>query len=287
MSENITHTAIADDCLRLLRAAREICPAFQEVARDQREVARLGGITRYGDRFTVRLLESFRARWPTRQPADQLEPKLAFVLGWLAHRAADRQMKPVFREADPDHSQDPTECSVYHDAFVFREVFAGGRDEPYHPAMFDDRWQSADEVLRALLQRALLELHTLIPDGDDIEGWLDRLLGLRQTYQVDRARYAEAILRPDPAKVQRFIVAMNFYDPADPIIVAARALQRGEPADVTAAADAPARSHYGQALQLGWSYLKAASDFFTGELSAAELTARLNIGRPGRDGFGV
>lgn len=287
MSENITHTAIVDDCLRLLRAAPEICPAFQEVARDQLEVARLGGITRYGDRFTVRLLESFRARWPTRHPTDQLEPKLAFVLGWLAHRAADRQMKPVFRAADPQHTQNPTDCSVYHDAFVFREVYANGADEPYHPAMFDDRWKAANEVLRALLQRALLELHTLIPAGEDIEGWLDRLLALRQTYQVSRARYVEAILRPDPAKVQRFIVAMNFYDATDPIIAAARALQRGAPADVATAVALPARSHYGQALQLGWDYLKAASDFFAGKLSTAELSARLNIGRVGRDGIGV
>ena len=94
MSENVTHTGVLDDCFRLMLVSDEICDAFKEVAQSENDFARLGGITRSGDRFTVQLLTDFRKRWEGRRPEDKLEPKLAFVLGWLTHRAADRQMKP-------------------------------------------------------------------------------------------------------------------------------------------------------------------------------------------------
>ena len=138
MSENVTHTGVLDDCFRLMLVSEEICDAFKEVARSQNDFARLGGITRSGDRFTVQLLTDFRKRWASRKPEDKLEPKLAFVLGWLTHRAADRQMKPVFREAEPDRTQSPSDCSVYHDAFVFNEVFAVGN---YTPVAFQNEHQ--------------------------------------------------------------------------------------------------------------------------------------------------
>ena len=96
-----------------------------------------------------------------------------------------------------------------------------------------------------------------------------------------------AVADPDPDKVRRFITEVNFYDRGEPIIQAARALQRGEDVDpeaVCAAMRADAQSHYAQALKMGCGYLLAASAFFAGKLSAAELRERFDIGRPGWDG---
>lgn len=301
MSENITHTAILDDCFRLMLASDTICDAFKLAGREQRDFARLGGVTRYGDMFTTRLLDDYRARWATRTPEDKLEPKLAFVLGWLCHRAADRQMKPVFREAEPGRPVSPADCSVYHDAFVFKEIFADGRESPYHPAILERDMASlpavqgldvpgVEDFFRALLQRALIELHTLIPDRDDIDGWLDRLFSVRQRLHLDLERYAAAVAAPDPGKYQKFIVEMNFYDRDEPIIGAARGLQRGEAVtaeQVHQAVAAEARSHYAQALKMGYGYLAAASAFFAGDMSPETLAERLNIGKPGRDGESV
>lgn len=301
MSENVTHTGILDDCFRLMQVSDEICDAFKEVAESQNDFARLGGITRSGDRFTVQLLESFRQRWAERKSDDKLEPKLAFVLGWLTHRAADRQMKPVFRDAEPNPTHSPTDCSVYHDAFVFKEVFAGGKEAPYNTATFEAGMQSlpvaaavdsadVEAFFRALLQRALIEMHTFIPDRENIEPWLEKLSTLQQRFNVDIDRYAAAIYKPDPEKVKRFITDVNFYDPNDPIIVVARGIQRigGVTASqVKEAAAAEAKSHYGQALQMGYGYLCAASEFFKSDMEPEVLKARLDIGKAGRDGKSV
>jgi hypothetical protein len=292
MSENITHTAVLDDCIRLMLHADSICGPFKVSASEYWDFMRLGGVTRSGDTFTVQLLERYRDAWPKRTPEQRVEPKLAFVLGWLCHRAADRQMKPVFRETDPHKKQSPSECSVYHDAFVLREVFAGGAEGPYKPGMFGNGFVShgIEEAFRALWQRMLAAMHTFIPDRQDIEGWLDRLFQLQQRFTVDLSRYARAIESPDPELVRRFIVDPNFYDRNDPILLAARAIQRGQQVgaeQINHAVAAPASSHYAQAVQNGFGYLRTASDFFEGRLNADELGEKLDIGKPGRDGKSV
>ena len=53
MSENITHTAVTDDCARLALDSPAICDAFKLCLREHLEIARLGGVTRSGDRFTT------------------------------------------------------------------------------------------------------------------------------------------------------------------------------------------------------------------------------------------
>src|SRR5262249_14704182 len=153
---------------------------------------------------------------------DSAESKLAYVLGGLSHRAADRTMKPVFREADAGSTLDPTECSVYHDVFCFREVFQSGREQPYSPAFFEERLESlkaapaldvpdVEELFRVILQRVLLELHTFIPDVENVDTWLEKLFKRRQTFYVDLHRYAGAFARPDPEKQRRYLVETDFY----------------------------------------------------------------------------
>ena len=295
MSENITHTAVLDDCFRLMAAHNKVCDAFREVMRDQVRFARLGGITRRGDFHSVGLLTSIRQRWDGRSTDDKLEPKLAFILGWLTHRAADRQMKPIFREVEPGRPVSPAHSSVHQDAFIFHEVYQSGKANPYHPQTFADTPDVApgidaaalEELIRVLLQRALIELHTLIPDDENIEGWLENLFDRQQRFYVDRERYAQAVANPDPEWVRRGIEEVNFYDRDEPIIQAARAIQHGQSAGVVAALAAEARSHYAQALKMGCGYILAASDFFSSDMAPAELEALFNIGKPGRDGMWV
>ena len=280
MSEPITHNAVFDDTARLLQASDDIGPVFKQAVSAHRDFARLGSMTRWADKFSVALLTSFRSRWRRRQPNDRLEPKLAFVLGWLSHRAADRQMKPVFRKQDPDSQQSPSDCSIYHDVFIFREVYGG------QPPLFAPQPAALVEQIHTLLQQSLLELHTLIPDGADPEAWINRLFDLQQTYRPTLDRYVAALTQPDPEKVRRYITEGNFYDRTDPIIVGVRN-PRLTGAQVQQAVTAPARSHYAQALQLAYRYWLAAHEFFTSNQSPETLQERLDIGRPGRDGQSV
>lgn len=298
MSENITHTGVVDDCLRLMTAATTFCPAFHEAAEAHRDMAHLGCMTRAGDRCNPGLLTTFREHWVTRAPADNLEAKLAFVLGWLCHRAADRQVKPIFRRFHPPETrtEKPTACSIYQDAHVFRMIYAAGQEPPYHPAMFGDDFKALSETINVegmqdlvhiLLRRALIEMHTLIPDVDEPEHWIGQFYSRKQQFYVDLVRYDKAINDPDPEKVKTYIVEDNFYDADDPIINAARRLQHGEaisPEDVDAAIKAGGASHYAQALMIGMRYLQAASDFFTSDMEIETLKTRLDIGKPGRDG---
>jgi hypothetical protein len=296
VSENITHTGIFEDSIRLMLAGGEVCAAFEEVAREHHAFARLGSLTRSGDLFTVDLLAKYGANWP--EDKDAIGPKLGFVIGWLTHRAADRQMKPIFRAVKPANAQKPTECSVYHDAFVFHEVFADGTESPYHPAALGGEEALAPgfdtdalkTVVQVLVQQALIEMHTFNPDRDHIETWLEKLHAQMQRFYVDVDRYAEALANPDPDKVRRYITEVNFYDAEDAIIAAARAAQRGEDVgaeQIRAAATAEAHSHYAQALKLAYGYLLAASALFTGEISEDEACERFDIGKPGRDGKSV
>ena len=90
--------------------------------------------------------------------------------------------------------------------------------------------------------------------------------------------------------MKRFIADVNFYDAKDTIIVATRAIQRGDEVsagDVATAATADAVSHYGQALKMGYGCLRTASDFFTSDEGPESLRGQLDIGKPGRDGKSV
>lgn len=301
MSENITHTAVVDDCFLLMLASDAISTQFKHASREHLSMAHLGCMTRAGDRCNPGLLESFRGRWASRSSDDHLEAKLAFVLGWLCHRAADRQMKPIFRRFHPQGTpkETTTECSIYHDAYIFKTVYAGGKEPPYQPAMFGELFSelrekinvdSLQSLIHILLRRSLIEMHTLIPDEENPELWIDQLFTRQQDFYVNLQRYDDAINHPEPDKVNRYITTDNFYDPNEPIIAVARRLQYGESIsglDVTNAILAEAHSHYAQALKTGFRYLSAASDFFNTDMPLDTLKNHLDIGKLGRDGIAV
>jgi hypothetical protein len=245
----------------------------------------MGGITRAGGKFVVSLLARYREQWAGAQEGDLVEQKLAFVLGWLCHRAADLQMKPIFRAVDGDCREQPTDCSVYHDVFLFREVYGGGQVEPYVPGILSLDAGELEDALRSMWQRALIGLHTFIPDQENVEGWLERLFALRQRFYVDVRRYAEAFADPDPDKVRRFIEQVNFYDGHDPLIRLARSLQAGAPETSIVLQDAldsaATQSQYAQALRRGYLYLEAASGYFEGTVDEAGFRDALERGLQG------
>lgn len=283
MSEHITHVAICDDCLRLMGRLPGISDAFRSVAVEHLDVARLGSVTRSTDRFNPQLLARIARGWEVRTPQERLEPKLAFSLGALCHRAADRTMKPIFARVAPEDPQDPKTVSIYHDVFLFREVYREGVEKPYSPTMFGASTEF-EEHLRVLLQRALLGMHTFIPDCDHAEEWLDRLLATRQEFYVQIPRYAEVYHHPDPDKVRRYLTDARFYSAEDDLIRLARAIQRGGAVPEGAVAESLAadgeESEYARALRRGLRYLGTANRLFLGELTMDEARAEWEIGRP-------
>lgn len=283
MSENITHIAVCDDSLRLLVQMPETCQAFRSAISEHLDIAELGAVTRSTDRFNPNLLQRIRDGWETRRPEQNLERKLAYSLGALCHRAADRTMKPIFAQVAPEDTQNPKTISIYHDVFLFREVYKEGVEKPYSPAMFASE-TAFEEHFRVLVQRALLSIHTFIPDLTDPEGWLDRLFKLRQDFYVALSRYAETYYHPDPELTQRYLTEVNFYNPKDDLIRLARMVQTGHAVTSDAVERAlhsgQSESRYAYALRRGLGYLRAANRFFIGALDLDGLKTACEIGRP-------
>jgi hypothetical protein len=299
MSETITHIAVTDDCAALCIHSREICDEFTQCLSAHLDVARLGGLTRSGGPHMPGLLERYSRDWPGRGPDDPLARKLAFVLGWHFHRAADLQFKPVFRQVDAGSDESPTECSVYHDVFCFRELYAGGQRPPMSPETLADPprpstgehlgVEAMETLLRTLWQRALIAQHTFIPDEQDVDGWIERLLGVQQRFRVDLRRYAEALARPDPEKVRRYVDETGFYNRDDGLIRLARSIDaKGSPSAeargtrfLDALDSAGQGSLYARALRRGYLYVRAASEYFQGEIDREAYLDALERGKQG------
>ncbi len=292
MSDLLVHWAIFDDCRRLCQHDRHIEPLFARIIASEAEYARLGALSRGGSKFVPAVLHDARPQKEQAAADSLLARKLAFALGGITHYAADFVMKPLMSQlaqadwnathhqmqgrADGEKPTDAAtirEISAYYDTHVFRQVYLSGQAEPFNQFLVANNasapGQALEAFIRSLFQRALLASHTLSPDTGDIHAWLERLIQLVQPLYLDIALYTQVFNHPDPAKMLAYQVETTFYQPADPIILCARAIQNDQ--GITAAAiehalaETANASAYGRALALAQRRLRQASAFWRGE----------------------
>lgn len=328
MSENVTHVAVCDDVVRLAARHPRVPAEFNRALERHLDIARLGAATRSADRWSAELIAWARDNWPAgdasadasadadaareaareawegRKTASDPVKKLAFVLGALTHRAADRLMKPLFAHATerygPGASKDAT---IHCDVFVFHELYASGQggtealvngsalptalENPYQRAVFEapsgEVKRQLEAYFRVVWQRALISMHTFSPQRDDVHGWLDRLFANLQDFYIDLDHYERIITQPESEKFKRYLEDTHFYDRTDPLIVAARGIQRGQ--DVPAAAVEAAladtndrSSRYARALQKGLGYVLAGGRLWRREIDEAETKRGFDVG---------
>lgn len=295
MSENITHVAVCDDATRLASLHPGINSYLAAVMREHSNVARFGAGTRSADRWTADLITW--AREENAKPADErgrsVDQKLAFVLGALTHRAADRLMKPILHYAEDREGPDAFwEATIHCDICAFREVYASGEGPhagPFTNTILNDPStgfeRQVEEYFRVLWQRAIVGMHTFSPDTSDMQAWLDKFLAALQDFPADLSRYARIAAEWDPAKVKRYLEDTRFYEREDRLIRAARGTQRGEqvePDQVVAALAATGEnsSRYARALAKAMTYLLAASDLYDGKIGPGEAKTRFDVGVP-------
>jgi hypothetical protein len=319
MSENVTHVAVCDDVSRLASVHEAIPAEFKQALEQHHDIARLGSATRSADRWSAEVIARSRDHWPAPGAAGSgqaakkddevgvestVSRKLAFVLGALTHRAADRLFKPIFQYCREQYGEEAgLDCSIHCDVLVFTEVYGGGHGgterqvggsalptamtNPYQAAVFrsptGEAGQQAEEVFRVLWQRALISMHTFAPDASDMDGWLDRLFRTLPRFSIDLAHYQQVVERPDPAKFKRYLEDTNAYNRSDPLIVTARRVQRGEAVsagEVEASLDATDErsSRYARALQKGMGYLLAGGRLWQGEIDVAQAKAKFDVG---------
>ncbi len=292
MSDLLTHWAVFEDMRRLAaldpRMARDLVAILQA----ERQFGRLGSVSRGGARFVPHVLSRAREQWPAVQAAggaarDLLARRIAYALGGIAHFPADYILKPVMsRLAGADwnathHAMQKgvaeapaldaiQEISVYYDVKVFREVYLAGGEDPFNRFLFADAKlepvRALEEFVTSLFQRALLAAHTLAPDRENLDAWLDNLIDQVQPLYLSVERYVSVFRAPDPEKVRRYGVETEFYRTDDPAVAAARAAQRGEKVTAqaleTAIREDANRGGYGRAVALGVRALRQASDYW-------------------------
>ncbi|MDL2319199.1 hypothetical protein LJC74_09050 [Eubacteriales bacterium OttesenSCG-928-A19] len=293
-----------NDSLMLIERMDAISPELKALLREYRPFTQLGCVTVSGDSFSYRLLEQFKRTAAGADPYQ--DAKLAFVIGWVSHRACDRVMKVIWKEAqfkgrgtDVDPNISPYECSVYHEGEAYRRYFTG--DDDYRLALFEDDMNAfaADMDLRqdwayTLVQGSysanLLNIQT-IPDDLDDQPRFEELCMRAQKFYVDLARYRRAISAPVPEDYEQFVSGINWYDESDPIIDAVRRIRAGETLTsetITAAVAAPAKSHYAHALALSMQYIVSANHYLHDPEADMEwLRDKLDIGRLSPEGLAV
>lgn len=293
MSDLLVHWAVFDDCRRLTQRDRAVDRSLARIIEEQREYARLGALTRGGSKWVPHILAQERAAGSARTDKPPDERKVAFALGGIAHFAADVVLKPIMSRLaqanwnDAQHEMQTQtgaratgvstasirEISAYYDCHVFRQVYLSGHEEPFSAFLTAPNptspGQALEAFVRSLFQRALLSCHTLDPDRDAIDQWLERLFGLVQPLYLDIDLYTRVFTSPDPAQARRYEVDGTFYRVADPIVLAARTLQRGgvvaQKALDAALAPGANRSGYGRAVELAATSMRQASAFWRGE----------------------
>ena len=299
MSEHLTHIAVYEDSARLVLNTDRFCSAFRKCVKAHYDSGMLASGARGNHLFAVPILESYKDRWEEVSSNTEVCQQIAGAIGWISHRAADHQMKPTWRAKtaeDPDFPE--TEMQIYHDSVTFREVYRGGTvttGSPYelitphtlekelktHPASSHMDLPVAEELITYLFQKEFVELHKFHKQRTDVGKWMDDFVEYHQEYTEDLRTYIEAFNAPDPEKMETYVYGINFYNPEDPLIQWARGIQLGHDVsgiDLDQALDlARSQSHFAQAILRGYTYLKAADDYFTGSIDKDAVYDALDI----------
>jgi len=294
MSDLIVHWAVFDDCRMLVTGDTSVDPAISSCMNDHADIARLGALSRGGNTWAGHILHGLREKKATLSADTHSRRKLAYALGGIAHYAADVVMKPIMRKlaradwnaahhamekglaGDERKKVSVREISAYYDTHVFRKVYADGARGPFDAFMFKPNdgvaGKTLESFVRSLFQRSLLLCHTLSPDTQDFDGWLDRLIDTVQPLYLDIEQYCRVYADPKPEKMQAYEVATTFYNEADPAITVAAQARGGLPVDRgrldAAVSDGANTGGYGRALALAIVRIREASAFWTGRSDA-------------------
>ena len=304
ISEHLVHTAVLRDSMLLMERLNDVDNDLKALMRRYSTFAQLGCVTVSGDVFSYKLLQQFKE--DTRKKDPYREAKIAFLMGWISHRACDRVMKVIWKEAqfkgrgtDVDPNISPYECSIYHEAEAFKLYFE--HEEDYLLALFPDEMQHYagecqidQERAYAMVQGAfaanLLNIQT-IPDNLNDQIRFEELCMRVQKFYVDLARYRRAIRMPISENYEEFVQKIDWYNAKDPIIKAAAAIRKGEAlssAEVQCAVNASASSHYAHALMLSMQYILSANHYLINpEVDMMWLKDRLDLGKLGINGLAV
>lgn len=141
--------------------------------------------------------------------------------------------------------------------------------------------EDVESLFNGMQPRMITRTHTLTPDYDDGEGWTLRISAWRDKSLALMHRYAAAYVAPVPAKLDKYITKLNFYNREDGLIAMARRLQNNKPVstrDIQKELETgKSQSLYARILKDGIRSIQMANKFWVGKISISELRKKLDI----------
>lgn len=302
MSEHITHIAVYEDFTSIIKFSKK---RFTEAFHEAMETAHDCGLICSGSRgnhlYAIPILEKNRELYGTVNYGQIEIEQVAGAIGWLTHRAADLEMKPIFKKitALENPMLVENESQMYHDAVTFKEVFKGGEISTRSPyewiedsllahrleTNFASKHFEIDffENLMSHYYVAQMANQCLFTESmENVNEYADKLVDYSHDLYEDLRMYIRAYNNPEPFKMQGYIHNFNIYNPEDELIRYVRYVREHDkaPSEIhleSAIELAKEQSHYSRALVRCLDYVQALSDFFEKKISRDEVIKRCEI----------
>jgi len=276
----ISSVTLVDDVVRLSGVAPGVAETVSGPLNRERDFVRLGALAP-GAEQAVALIDAFKPVAASGKATRSEEAKLALGTGWIIHHALEKRVAKVVKSLS---GAEAVECRIYHDAALLREVtlarpapYADGGGTPFAAASVEE----IESIFQLMGKRRLIAMHTFIPDGDDVDGWIRRLYAWRSEIDDLFKRYAAAYRSPDAAKWKRYVDGPGFYAAKNPLIRLCRSFQKGgiAPArEIAAAVESREDSSiYSDALGHSYRALRGITSYMEGKTGKDALVKSLEI----------
>lgn len=296
MSEHIAHIAVYEDSVRIMQhGPKKITKAFHEAIDTTYDAGLFCSGARGNHLFAIPIIEANRELYGTSRYGKKEAEQVAGAIGWLTHRAADLQMKPIFNQVDELGNQMlwSDECQMYHDALVYKEVYKGGRlstlsdIHQVNETLLSPRMQANaaskhvnvdcfENLMAHYYVGQMLSTNLFTRELGDVNEFTEKMVESSSDLYEDLRIYIRAYENPEPFKYHGYLSNFNIYNSEDALIRFVRHVQENNAPHPSvslpeALADASRQSNYAQALKRGYDYIEALSDFFEKKISRDEV----------------
>lgn len=249
LKAHVVYVAVLEDILTIAGRTGILSGDQFTIAGENANFTHIGNVIEMSGEHFGRFQDALFGNEASRHENNRLEQKLAFYFGQLCRRGTACAIGEIPSE----------EAGEYLDAFIIRNFYlASKHGEPPELSL----------VMRSLVKKAIVKMHTFKPGYEDIWTWLKRLYACRTAYDCEVDELAEVVLSPQTDKEMIYVIDPSFYDDCDLLVEIAYKLRAGETVEkdvIDSALQSEQRSLYGKALKNsyalvaeGWAHIKEA-----------------------------
>jgi hypothetical protein len=292
MSEHTSHIAIFEDTNRMVQHSEIFCQHFKSSLKEEYEIAAIASESKSGDLFIIPFIKESRQVFRQRKSTRETRKMLAAALGWISHKSADIQVKPLARKYNYDSQRyiDPypvwnEKIEALQDITIFKNVYeatnktTNSRYLDFGKFLYQRNIDSlpiaqkidlhkVEHWMASMWKADFLGLHDITEQTTYDDAWLKELFQRTQTFNELWDHYIEAYNNPDTELEKYLIDEKNFYNPQDQLIQWVRNIQKhtlDQAIDEKKAleqARGESASQYAKILANAYLYITAADDFF-------------------------